>query len=289
MRLIASCTEPMINTPTSTPEIVATPPVSETPPSTQADITPSSSPTDVLGSPRLIRDASMTPAKPVTSPCSTNTVILMRMTGRPASNAASLLPPTARTFFPNTVFFSRKPNSKKPTMFDHIGKEIPRNDPPPRSKKRSSEIITASPFDVMYASPRTTSIMASVTISELIFQRAISTPFTSPTAPPASTPPAIPSVTLCVDVISVDATTPANATMDATDKSTSPSASTNIMVTEIEPINVTDNSKPWILRELTNPGTVKASVTNRITNTMTMPDLLMRSQVRAARARAPVL
>src|SRR3978361_134948 len=149
MRLIASSTEPMINTPTSTPEIVATPPVSETPPSTQAEITPNSSPTDVLGSPRLIRDARLTPANPVTSPCSTNTVILIRMTGKPASNAASLLPPTASTFLPNTVFFSKNPKSTNPTMFDQMGYEMPRNDPPPRSKNDSSEIITASPLDVM--------------------------------------------------------------------------------------------------------------------------------------------
>src|SRR3984957_10633236 len=158
----------MISTPTSTPDIVATPPVSETPPSTQAEITPSSSPTDVFGSPRLIRDASITPAKPVTRPCSTNTTILMRVTGNPASRAASLLPPTASTFLPNTVFLSRNPNSTKPTMLLQIGYEMPRNEPPPRSKKLSSEIITASPFDVMYAKPRTTSIMANVTISELI-------------------------------------------------------------------------------------------------------------------------
>ena len=112
-------------------------------------------------------------------------------------------------------------------------------------------------------------------------------PFTSPTAPPASTPPATPSTTLCVAVISVDATTPENATIDATERSTSPSASTNIIVTETEPINVTDSSRPWILRELTKSGTVKASTANRMRNTITMPDLLMRSHVRAAREPTP--
>jgi len=44
--------------------------------------------------------------------------------------------------------------------------------------------------------------------------------------------------------MSVDATTPANATIEATDRSTSPSASTNIIVTEIEPISVTESSRP---------------------------------------------
>ncbi|MGF6965708.1 hypothetical protein OKW43_002736 [Paraburkholderia sp. WC7.3g] len=112
-------------------------------------------------------------------------------------------------------------------------------------------------------------------------------PLTSPTAPPASTPAATPTNTLCVAVISTEATTPENATIDATDRSTSPSASTNIIVTEIEPISVTDSSRPWILRVLRKSGTVNDSTANRMTNTITMPDLLIRSQVRAARAVKP--
>nr|WP_256732382.1 LysR substrate-binding domain-containing protein [Burkholderia pseudomallei] len=100
-------------------------------------------------------------------------------------------------------------------MLLQIGNEIPTNDPEPSAKKRSSEIITASPFDVTNASPRTTSIVASVTISELIRQRAISTPLTSPTAPPANTPAAATSSTPCVAVISVEATTPENAAIGA--------------------------------------------------------------------------
>jgi hypothetical protein len=60
----------------------------------------------------------------------------------------------------------------------------------------------------------------------------------------ASTPPAMPSDTLCVAVINVEATTPENATIDATERSTSPSANTNIIVTEIEPINVTESNNP---------------------------------------------
>nr|WP_229293700.1 LysR substrate-binding domain-containing protein [Burkholderia pseudomallei] len=100
-------------------------------------------------------------------------------------------------------------------MLLQIGNEIPTNDPEPSAKKRSSEIITASPFDVTNASPRTTSIVASVTISELIRQRAISTPLTNPTAPPANTPAAATSSTPCVAVISVEATTPENAAIGA--------------------------------------------------------------------------
>ncbi|EEH28836.1 transcriptional regulator [Burkholderia pseudomallei Pakistan 9] len=110
---------------------------------------------------------------------------------------------------------SRRPNATKPTMLLQIGNEIPTNDPKPSAKKRSSEIITASPFDVTNASPRTTSIVASVTISELIRQRAISTPLTNPTAPPANTPAAATSSTPCVAVISVEATTPENAAIGA--------------------------------------------------------------------------
>src|ERR1700739_2247510 len=97
----------------------------------------------------------------------------------------------------------------------------------------------------------------------------------------------MPSITLCVAVIKVDATTPANATIDATDKSTSPSASTNIIVTDIEPISVTESSKPWMFRELKKSGTVNDKAANRMMNTITMPDLLIRSQVRAARALRP--
>ncbi|SAL70646.1 hypothetical protein AWB67_04099 [Caballeronia terrestris] len=99
----------------------------------------------------------------------------------------------------------------------------------------------------------------------------------------------MPSATLCVAVISVEAVAPENATIDATDRSTSPSASTNIIVTEMEPISVTESSRPCMLRELKKPGTDSESATNRITNTITMPDLLMRSHVRAACARAPTL
>ncbi len=88
-------------------------------------------------------------------------------------------------------------------------------------------------------------------------------------------------------MINVDATTPANATIDATDKSTSPSARTNIIVTEIEPISVTESSRPWILRELMKSGTVNDSTANRMMNTITMPDLLIKSHVRAARALIP--
>lgn len=57
-------------------------------------------------------------------------------------------------------------------------------------------------------------------------------------------PAATPSMTLCVAVMTVDAITPANATMDATERSTSPSASTNIIVTAMEPISVTESSSP---------------------------------------------
>src|ERR1700744_3882913 len=97
----------------------------------------------------------------------------------------------------------------------------------------------------------------------------------------------MPNITVCGAVISVEATTPENATIDATDKSTSPSASTNIIVTDIEPISVTESSRPWMFRELKNSGTVNDKAANRMMNTITMPDLLIRSQVRAARALKP--
>jgi hypothetical protein len=75
--------------------------------------------------------------------------------------------------------------------------------------------------------------------------------------------------------------------MEATERSTSPSASTNIIVTEMEPIKVTESSSPWMLRLLTKPGTVKASAVNSRRNTTTMPERLTSSHVSAARLGMP--
>src|SRR6202012_3552784 len=97
----------------------------------------------------------------------------------------------------------------------------------------------------------------------------------------------MPNITVCGAVISVEATTPENATIDATDRSTSPSSSTNIMVTEIEPISVTDSNRPCMLRLVRKSGTGTDSTANKKMNKITMPDLLIRSHVRAACDGAP--
>ena len=70
MRFMAFWTVPMMSTPTTVPVMVPTPPESETPPSTQAEMTSSEKPVEVLGWPLVMREARITPASPAIRPCS---------------------------------------------------------------------------------------------------------------------------------------------------------------------------------------------------------------------------
>ena len=67
-KFIAFATVPMISTPTIVPTIVPTPPESETPPSTQAEMTSRANPSGGFGCPLVIFDATITPANPATRP-----------------------------------------------------------------------------------------------------------------------------------------------------------------------------------------------------------------------------
>ncbi|KWV84723.1 hypothetical protein PFLmoz3_05761 [Pseudomonas fluorescens] len=76
------------------------PPLSDTPPSTQAEITVSSKPWPIIGWPEVMREARITPASAPIRPCTAKIRILVRSTFTPASSAASGLPPMAMVLRP---------------------------------------------------------------------------------------------------------------------------------------------------------------------------------------------
>src|SRR5260221_6488723 len=120
-------------------------------------------------------------------------------------------------------------------------------------------------------------MVAKVAINEFTRSFATTTPLNRPTPAPASTPAATPRATLRDAVMLRDATTPENATIDATDRSTSPKAKTSIMVTEMPPIRLTDSKSPCRFRVLKKFGTLTLRITNNAANTNTMPERLNRS------------
>ncbi|MOA35584.1 hypothetical protein D3C78_1570460 [compost metagenome] len=89
-----------INTPAITCRIMPIPPLNDTPPNTQAEITVSSKPWPIMGWPEVMRDARITPANAPITPCTAKMMILVRSTFTPASSAASWLPPMAMVLRP---------------------------------------------------------------------------------------------------------------------------------------------------------------------------------------------
>ena len=114
---------------------------------------------------------------------------------------------------------------------------------------------TALPPEVRKAKPRTISMVASVTISELTLSLATTQPFRKPITAPAARPAMIPMATPPVRSITTAVSTPASAVIEPTDRSTSRSARTNIIVVAIVPTSVTDKMRPRILRRPAKSGT----------------------------------
>ncbi|MNH32128.1 hypothetical protein D3C79_925480 [compost metagenome] len=121
----------------------------ETPPSTQAEMTTSSKPMEVMGWPEVMRDASMMPAMEAISPVMVKMMILVRTTLTPARRAASSLPPMARVLRPKVVLLSSRPKSTKQSAVSQTGVGIPNRAELPSSKKPSSTMPTALPSEMM--------------------------------------------------------------------------------------------------------------------------------------------
>ena len=99
-RFIAFSMIARISTPAITWRIMPMPPLSDTPPSTQAEMTVSSKPWPIIGWPEVMREAKITPARAPIRPCTAKIRILVRSTFTPASSAASGLPPMAMVLRP---------------------------------------------------------------------------------------------------------------------------------------------------------------------------------------------
>src|SRR5471032_812406 len=125
-----------------------------------------------------------------------------------------------------------------------IGSDTPNMVKPPSAINVSDDTPTACPCDTINPSPRTTSIVASVVISALIRKYAITAPFTKPMAEPAATAAIIAINVLPVAFRTIAQSTPAKATVEPTDKSTSRDARQNIIVQATMPICEIDSASP---------------------------------------------
>ncbi len=92
--------------------------------------------------------------------------------------------------------------------------------------------------------PRTISIVASVVISALMRRYAITAPLTKPITAPAATAAMIAMNVLPVALSTIAHSTPANATVEPTDKSKSREARQNIIVHATMPICEIDSARP---------------------------------------------
>jgi len=130
---------------------------------------------------------------------------------------------------------------------------------------------TARPSDAISANPRTICMVASVVISALIRNRAMTMPLTKPTTAPHSRAASSPTGMEPVAFETITAIMPEKATIDPTERSKSREARQNIMVQATMPIVTTDCRSPSMFRSVRKFGTKSETITKAAAKITTSP------------------